>query len=145
MTPLMMSLPVSVYLPHWDISPCSRSYWCCSAVAQKHRSVCTKTQESVQTHFNCLDSLENCDFKWLSLYMRVKAVVPEQSHKLNDLLQMLVTVGLVCDKHFPCVGKNKWHTCERAKHRSTRANLRLQHLTWLYFHYSRSFGCVDRK
>lgn len=38
--------------------------------------------------------------------MRVKAVVPEQSHKLNDLLQMLFTVSLVCDENFPCVGKN---------------------------------------
>ncbi len=42
--------------------------------------------------------------------MRVKAVVPQQRPKLNDLLQMLFTVSLVRDKNFPCVEKNTQHT-----------------------------------
>lgn len=38
-----------------------------------------------------------------STYVRVKAVVPQQSHKVDDLVDVLVVVGLVGDKDPPYV------------------------------------------
>lgn len=38
--------------------------------------------------------------------MRVKAVVPQQSHKFDDLVDMLVVVCFVSDEDTPC-NKNK--------------------------------------
>lgn len=35
--------------------------------------------------------------------MRIKAVVPQQSNKFDDLIDMLVIVSFVSDKHLPCV------------------------------------------
>lgn len=39
-------------LPHWDIFPCSRSYWCCRAAARKRRSG-YKQMETIR-HFRML-------------------------------------------------------------------------------------------
>lgn len=39
----------------------------------------------------------------------VEAVVPQQRHKLDDLLQMLFTVRLVCHKHFSLF---LWQVCD---------------------------------
>lgn len=36
-------------------------------------------------------------------YMRVEAVVSQQSHKVDDLVDVLVVIGFVGDKHPPCV------------------------------------------
>lgn len=35
--------------------------------------------------------------------MRVKAVVSQQSHKVDDLIDVLVVIGFVGDKHPPCI------------------------------------------
>lgn len=35
--------------------------------------------------------------------MRVEAVVSQQSHKVDDLIDVLVVIGFVGDKHPPCV------------------------------------------
>ncbi len=96
---MMTSLPVSAGSPRWDIAPCSRSYWCCSAAARKHQSVHKEARMSPNPQ-----TTAGLNRKLLTdLYMRVKAVVPQQRPKLNDLLQMLFGVSLVRDKHLPCV------------------------------------------
>lgn len=38
-----------------------------------------------------------------STYVCVKAVVPQQSHKVDDLVDVLVVVRLIGDKHPPCI------------------------------------------
>lgn len=38
-----------------------------------------------------------------STHVCVEAVVSQQSHKVDDLVDVLVVVGLVGDKHPPCV------------------------------------------
>lgn len=35
--------------------------------------------------------------------MGIKAIVSQQSNKVDDLVDMLVIIGFICDKHPPCI------------------------------------------
>lgn len=43
--------------------------------------------------------------------MSVEAVVSQQSHKLDDLVDVLVVVGFVGDKHSPLLQRKRWAAC----------------------------------
>lgn len=38
-----------------------------------------------------------------STYMRIKAIVSQQSNEVDDLIDVLVIVGFICDKHSSCI------------------------------------------
>lgn len=61
----------------------------------------------------CVQKKKHKNTSCRSSYVRVKAVVPQQGHKLDDLFKMIFTVQLIRDKHFSFACKRE--ECKRGR------------------------------